>query len=112
MLAMWDCRCDLTFSAPKAIVMVDFQSPEAYASPEAAVCTRWVGVEYVSLLHQWSANNLSYHVGPTYSICEATPSCWPVVSAYAAMALVIPFHIMSHIAIYCDFLLIYHNGTP
>jgi len=33
-------RCDLTFPTPKAAVLVDFQSPEAYASPEAAVCTR------------------------------------------------------------------------
>lgn len=35
-------RCDLTFPTPKALVMVDLQSPEAYASPEAAVCARCV----------------------------------------------------------------------
>lgn len=33
-------RCDHTFSTPKAVAFLDFQAPEAYATPRAAVCGR------------------------------------------------------------------------
>ncbi len=33
-------RCDLTFPTPKACVYVDFQLPEGYVTPLAAVCMR------------------------------------------------------------------------
>lgn len=36
-------QLELTFSQPKAVVLLDFQCPEAYASPLAAVSTRCEG---------------------------------------------------------------------
>ncbi|KAL6746579.1 Metalloenzyme, LuxS/M16 peptidase-like protein [Haematococcus lacustris] len=65
LVRMWH-KCDLTFPMPKAVVYCDFQCPEAYASPEAAVCTRL----FVKLVND-ALSELSYPAdlaGLTYAV--------------------------------------------
>jgi len=79
-LRMWH-RCDLRFPSPKAVVYVDFQCPEAYASPEAAVCTRL----FVKLVAD-GLNELAYPAdlaGLSYGVHNSQAGFQVVVSGYS-----------------------------
>mmetsp|Transcript_10931 Transcript_10931/g.29980 ORF Transcript_10931/g.29980 Transcript_10931/m.29980 type:complete len:1056 (-) Transcript_10931:352-3519(-) len=78
-LNLWH-RCDLTFPTPKAVVLVDFQAPEAYASPEAAVCTRL----FVKLVAD-ALNELAYPAdlaGLVYGVTNSQAGFQVALSGY------------------------------
>ncbi|KAL6746748.1 insulinase-like metalloprotease [Haematococcus lacustris] len=80
LVRMWH-KCDLTFPMPKAVVYCDFQCPEAYASPEAAVCTRL----FVKLVND-ALSELSYPAdlaGLTYAVHNSQAGFQVVVSGYS-----------------------------
>ncbi|KAF5840753.1 Metalloenzyme, LuxS/M16 peptidase-like protein [Dunaliella salina] len=78
-LNLWH-RCDLTFPTPKAVALIDFQTPEAYASPEAAVCTRL----YVKLVAD-ALNELAYPAdlaGLVYGVTNSQAGFQVALSGY------------------------------
>ncbi|KAG1675762.1 hypothetical protein FOA52_012418 [Chlamydomonas sp. UWO 241] len=80
-------KCDLTFSTPKAIVMLDFQTPDAYSSPECAVMTRL----FASLVED-GLNELAYDAslaGLAYSVTEHRTGFTVAVNGYNHKLLVL-----------------------
>ncbi|MEW5314724.1 MAG: hypothetical protein WDW38_006196 [Sanguina aurantia] len=74
-------KTDLTFTTPKAVIYLDFQTPEAYASPTAAVLTRL----YVKLLLDY-LNEMAYPAelaGLTYSVSNTQTGFQLTLTGYS-----------------------------
>ncbi|GAX77819.1 hypothetical protein CEUSTIGMA_g5262.t1 [Chlamydomonas eustigma] len=88
-------KCDMTFNTPKAVINLDFQSPEAYNSPEHAHMTKL----FVALVED-ELSELSYDAelaGLQYAVSNTQSGFGLSVSGYSHKLLVLLEEVLGRI---------------